>query len=192
MLCDRCKKNQATYHFTQVVNGEKSESHLCPECVSAQASGLDHENLFSGLLGQTPPAQPLQCSRCGLEYARFQKTGLLGCSQCYDDFREQLSPMLQRIHGNVQHQGHVPASASEALKVRRRIEALQEEMRTAVSCEDFERAAQLRDMLREAKREYEATRQAPPEESPKQPAQDPESPPAPHGDEGEASKEEEA
>lgn len=156
MLCDRCKKNQATYHFTQVVNGQKTESHLCPDCVSAQASsGSEDENLFSGLLGQHPQSKPLRCSLCGQEYARFQKTGLLGCAQCYNDFREQLSPMLQRIHGNVKHQGHVPASASEALKARRRMDDLQQEMRAAVEAENFERAAELRDQLKEAKKELE-------------------------------------
>lgn len=154
MLCDSCKKNQATYHSMQVVAGHKTESHLCQECLAAQ-QGIDMTatNLLAGLLGQVPRSEPLRCSLCGLEYGRFQQTGKLGCAQCYQDFRKQLLPTLQRIHGNVQHQGHVPVSASEALKARRRLEALKKEMQEAVQAEDFERAAQLRDMLKEAQKE---------------------------------------
>ena len=156
MLCDVCKKNQATYHSMQVINGHRSESHLCQGCLSAQQGQESaHANLLSGLLGQTPKTTPLRCSLCGMEYGRFQQTGKLGCAQCYQDFRSQLTPTLQRIHGNVHHQGHVPASAGEALKARKLIDALQKEMQEAVQAEDFERAAQVRDMLREAQKELE-------------------------------------
>ena len=156
MQCDICKKNPATYHAMQVVGGQKTESHLCQECLAAQ-QGVDISatNLLAGLLGQEPRSEPVRCSLCGMEYKRFQQTGKLGCAQCYQDFRGQLLPTLQRIHGNVQHQGHVPASASEALRARRRLEALKQEMQEAVQAEDFERAAQLRDMLRAAQKELE-------------------------------------
>lgn len=158
MLCDRCKTNPANYHYTQVLNGQRTETHLCQDCLNAQtgASLEGGGNLFSAMLGGQPKAEPLHCSLCGLEYSRFQQTGLLGCAQCYNDFRPQLEPMLRRIHGHVQHQGHVPASASEAIKARRRIDALQDEMKQAVQSEDFERAAQVRDMLRSAQKELEA------------------------------------
>lgn len=158
MLCDHCKKNPANYHYTHVINGQRTESHLCQECLNAQ-TGINLSgsgNLFSAMLGGQPKAEPLRCSLCGLEYSRFQKTGLLGCAQCYNDFRPQLEPMLRRIHGHVQHQGHVPASAGEALKARRRLDALQEEMQQAVQDENFERAAELRDQVRSAKKELEA------------------------------------
>lgn len=155
MLCDRCKKNEATSHTVYVVNGEKTESHLCQSCRNEQQGiqDMNNSNLFSSLLGNMPRTEPLRCSLCGMEYSKFQQTGLLGCAQCYQDFREQLSPMLQRIHGRVQHQGHVPVSAGKALKARKRLEALQREMQDAVQIEDFERAAQLRDMLRSARKE---------------------------------------
>lgn len=156
MLCDNCKKNPATYHSMQVVGGHKTESHLCQECLTAQqGTDLSATNLLAGLLGRTPRCEPVRCSLCGLEYGRFQQTGKLGCAQCYQDFRSQLLPTLQRIHGNVRHQGHVPASASEALKACRRLDALKKEMQEAVQAEDFERAAQLRDMMRAAQKELE-------------------------------------
>lgn len=168
MLCDQCKQNPATYHYTHIVNGQKSEAHLCQECLQKQSAGGVNQvsNLFSGLLGRTPPADVPRCSQCGLDFRRFQQTGLLGCAQCYHDFHQQLEPMLKRIHGQVQHQGHVPQSAAESLKVRRRMDALQEEMKQAVQEENFERAAELRDQIRITQGELDALRQPQTQETP--------------------------
>ena len=33
MLCEKCGINTATFHYTEVVNGIKSEHHLCKQCV---------------------------------------------------------------------------------------------------------------------------------------------------------------
>lgn len=37
MQCDRCHKNEAVLHVTQVHNGHKKERHLCEKC--AQETG---------------------------------------------------------------------------------------------------------------------------------------------------------
>ena len=154
MLCEQCGKHPATIHFTQVINGEKTEMALCAECARERGSISMGEaaSLLAGLLeGGAERAQAesgARCSRCGRSYAQFRKTGLLGCAQCYQDFRTQLSPMLKRIHGRLQHEGHIPASAGEGLRLRREIEGKRREMQTAIEQEAFERAASLRDELR--------------------------------------------
>ena len=32
MLCEICGENEATFHYSEVVNGNKTEHHLCSEC----------------------------------------------------------------------------------------------------------------------------------------------------------------
>lgn len=32
MLCQECNKRPATLHFTKIVNGEKTEFHICETC----------------------------------------------------------------------------------------------------------------------------------------------------------------
>ena len=32
MLCDKCKKNEAKIYYTEIINGEKKEQHLCEDC----------------------------------------------------------------------------------------------------------------------------------------------------------------
>lgn len=34
MLCEKCNKNQATFHYAEVINGVRSEHHLCSECAA--------------------------------------------------------------------------------------------------------------------------------------------------------------
>ena len=32
MLCEKCKKNEANFHITRIINGVKEEQHLCEIC----------------------------------------------------------------------------------------------------------------------------------------------------------------
>ena len=35
MKCDRCGKNEATFHYKTNINGRVTEAHLCPDCARA-------------------------------------------------------------------------------------------------------------------------------------------------------------
>lgn len=37
MLCQNCKKHEATTHIKRIVNGESTEAHLCADCAKALA-----------------------------------------------------------------------------------------------------------------------------------------------------------
>lgn len=159
MLCDECKKNPATIHFTKVAGGVSNETHLCQSCMEKHKKNFelgDMQGLLSSLLSsmgaEVTPKQErttLTCSRCGMDFERFRKTGMLGCAQCYQDFRKPLAPILMRIHGRVQHAGHVPPGIGRARQERIEMQRLKLEMDEAVASENFEKAATLRDRIRE-------------------------------------------
>ena len=44
MLCDMCKKKEATVHFTEIINEEVTELHMCEEC--AKTKGQDMQQHF--------------------------------------------------------------------------------------------------------------------------------------------------
>lgn len=46
-------------------------------------------------------------------FSRFKETGLLGCPQCYHDFREYLNPMIRRIQGGLNLLGQRPGKNPE-------------------------------------------------------------------------------
>lgn len=169
MICDECGKNPAIFSVTITSGGGTSVRHLCSDCMKKMeatfSQGTFHSFLSSilGMLGTTQQEKDERiCSRCGLHYSEFERTGRLGCAHCYQEFSNELKPMLQRIHGGSQHVGRTPLHASpseeprlqqgsgpspERLKAQQ-IEELRQKMDEAVAAENFEAAAQYRDEIR--------------------------------------------
>ena len=120
---------------------EKMESSIAQGDMSSFLSAL------LNLLAQTPREDSVHCDVCGLTYEEFQNTGKLGCAHCYKVFSEQLSPLLQRVHGRTQHAGRVPANREEENRLQHSILELKIKMDHAVQEENFEEAAALRDQI---------------------------------------------
>lgn len=155
MTCDHCKKNEATVKLIAIIDGVKTERHLCAECVEKQKRQATAQGMQSMLAAIIAGARKrevhepgLHCSSCGLSFDEFRKTSRLGCAQCYTDFRTQLRPLLLRLHGRAQHAGRVPELVDAQMKTHSQLERLRRELEIAVACEDFEQAAVLRDELR--------------------------------------------
>ncbi|MFZ5353621.1 MAG: UvrB/UvrC motif-containing protein [Bacillota bacterium] len=161
MNCEECGKKPATVHITKVENGKKTDMHLCEQC-ALQKNGIGINTSFSindllaGLLntsGLVPIkvdfTQDIKCSICGLSFSKFRETGHFGCSSCYKTFGERLNPLLKKVHGNTTHTGKVPNKAGGRIKLLREVEKLKQELEAAVRSEEYEKAAQLRDKIRE-------------------------------------------
>src|SRR4029077_10612076 len=95
----------------------------------------------------------VKCPRCGLLYSSFKETGRLGCSECYQAFQFQLRPLLRRIHGDTRHKGRVPARDGEGVSLSRQMQRLYDELQRAVDGEEFERAAELRDEIKQLEKD---------------------------------------
>ncbi len=165
MICERCHQNQATVKITQVVNGNKNDLRLCQDC--AEHLGLNNPFLaISVLLGgvifgflqkvSAPDFETetydlsLTCERCGLSLREFKKTGLLGCSHCYQTFQKELVPILRRVHGRSYQFKRKP---KPGVRVQRKptFIRLEAELKRAVAEEDYEEAARLRDQIEKLK-----------------------------------------
>ena len=159
MLCDICKENVATIRLIAIVDRQKTEKYLCPACVAKQKLQVQSEGTripgiltaFIGSVSKKETKQPVgQCSGCGMEYEEMMRTAKLGCVQCYKDFKEQMKPLLVRLHGEeTWHMGRIPLHADNAMKTHSRIEQIRREIDMAVVLEDFELAAELTAELRE-------------------------------------------
>lgn len=173
MLCEECKKRPATVHLTKIVNNVKTEAHLCEECARAKGEfgfmsepAFTFQNFLSGLfdLGQSVPAGTFpgtavpRCPNCGLSYSDFKRLGQLGCSECYEQFHEQIQPLLRRIQAGTSHAGKVPGKSGGSLRIQREIESLREQQKAAIAREEYERAAELRDRIRELEGKLEQSR----------------------------------
>ena len=154
MLCEECNQNPATVVITVLMNGEKRTRNLCQDCVGKIQSSFQQGDIHSFLssimssIAKGEKEESLTCSRCHLPYEVFKLTGKLGCAQCYADFRNELKPLLQQIHGQSQHTGRIPEVRREEVARSDEIASLRREMDQAVAIENFELAADLRDKLK--------------------------------------------
>jgi protein arginine kinase activator len=94
-------------------------------------------------------AVPAACPSCGLAYAEFKAKGRLGCPACYAAFGPVLVPLLEKVHGAATHRGKTPERVKGVLASRRQLAEIEEQLSQAVANEEYEKAAQLRDRIRE-------------------------------------------
>jgi len=156
MQCQMCDK-AATVHLTEIVNGKKTERHLCEACAQKEGIAIKAPAPISELLTSLMSAQAeaqelggLRCEQCGLSWLEFRKGGLLGCPNDYTAFEKPLRGLLERVQeGATRHLGRVPRRCSESAAGKQvRLLRLRQDLRQAVEAEDYERAARLRDEMR--------------------------------------------
>ena len=155
MLCDNCLKNPASVHMTTFVNGQVKTVHLCPQCASRKnkASSVvgPSFNDFMSSFYDKDESDALVCDTCGTTLDEFSRTGKLGCAKCYKVFESSIIPVLNGVHMNVKHTGKHPGErvkvdvAKESAKNKK--DMLKRELKSAVSTENFEEAARIRDEI---------------------------------------------
>lgn len=173
MICQKCGKQQATVHFTNIINGMKTEYYFCDQCAATANLGqMEIQDLISGFFGMQTKQEleTMTCDFCHSTLADVKKRGKAGCSRCYETFASYLDPIVRKVHGNDTHVGKEPfmtegaASGSPETAAKQDMGAdtqqptvdlqlaeLQEKMRQAVAEENYEEAARLRDAIAEYK-----------------------------------------
>jgi len=169
--CSACQTAIASVVILDLSEGAVTGSqHLCPAC--AEQLGVAQpkappkfsadilEDLLGGLKSGTPtaPRPTDSCPGCGMTPQDFRSKGRLGCPRCYDAFRTDLMPLLQRIHEANNHRGRLPGRVPQAPPPTddKDLAALRKKLEDAVRGERYEEAAQLRDDLRRLERGEEA------------------------------------
>lgn len=158
MKCCLCKEREATVHLTQIVGDKMQKLDLCEECARSKGvndpTGFSLADLLLGLSGAQeteprPRSSDLRCPHCGFSQAEFKKLGRFGCPECYQTFAEGLDDLLKTMHKGVRHVGKVPKAYRGVEDLKRRLQRLQQELARAVQEENFERAAELRDEIKQ-------------------------------------------
>ena len=157
MLCQHCGMRPATTHIRTSINGVQEEKMLCSECAAREGfNGLS--SIFTGgLLGSllkndlsgSTAAGAVRCTRCGISFEEIARSGKVGCADCYKQFRDKLSPTVERLHGKADHAGKTPRRKTAVPQEKSQLEQLREQLARAIETQEFELAAQLRDRIRE-------------------------------------------
>lgn len=169
MECQECKQRSATLHFTQLINGQKSEVNVCGVCAREKGymtypeESYSLHNLLAGLLnfdttqignleGTVKQTEDTQCPRCDLTFSEFKRVGKFGCAECYQAFFEKLHPIIRRVQsGNTNHHGKIPERKGGDLHTKKKIESYKLQLQQLIENESFEEAAVMRDQIKELK-----------------------------------------
>ena len=185
MLCDKCKKNEATIHIKEFLNNQCKTKHLCPECAVKEGhggelnpSGLNMADLIYNInklaesfaaekANQSAPAVSeaankddgtgLECPVCSFTSSDIRKSGgQLGCPECYVTFKEILQNALPNIQQGPVHLGKRPQHESNNREALRfELEKLKKELAKLVAREEYEAAAVCRDRINALKNNLE-------------------------------------
>lgn len=124
------------------VEGSSGSLRLCKAC--AAASGYEVLPDASAESGKVCPA-------CGQGVSALASGGRLGCVACVAAFRRELALLWRRSGRPARYIGKVPRGLATGS-----LATLREELLAALADEDFERAAVLRDAIRERGGEAQA------------------------------------
>ena len=159
MLCDRCKKNVATFHKSVMINGEGYETHLCEECAKDMDLNMDMDidmdfgfpndifyliNDNFGFNGLYLEKNTKKCPKCGSTFSDFLKRGKLGCSECYDTFNEEIRDMLENMDNPTDIDLDLTETPSE-------LTLLENDFNKAIAEERYEDAGKLKQKINELK-----------------------------------------
>lgn len=173
MKCEKCHQREATIHLSQTRQGKTTEHHLCEQCAREQGISMNLSDYFgnfgslfgSGLLGGgnvfdttggipafgTEVSRDTTCPNCGQSFDDFRRSGLFGCSKCYEAFADRLDPLMRRVQGSTRHVGRKvcqTADQQEQQLLRSKLVDLKKSLQQAVQDEAYEKAARLRDEIR--------------------------------------------
>lgn len=156
MKCERCNVNNATHHYKKSVNGVVTEKYLCASCAAEENMPFkifSPPSAFPSFTFESAHAAHIyapqaKCGKCGTTLAEFNETAYLGCADCYNELRRYIEPVIKKLQDATQHIGKVPKAKSA--EVSRAVERtrLSRALERAITEEDFEAAARLRDEIR--------------------------------------------
>lgn len=133
MLCEQCKKREATVRYVEVVNGVKTEHNLCGHCAAQLDIGqfsavfegeMSLAKLLSGLLGiqdtenRDKRLADVVCPTCKTTYEEFVEGSRFGCADCYSVFGPLLGENIRHLQGSEKHVGKRPGYIMRAEAAR--------------------------------------------------------------------------
>lgn len=173
MKCQKCNKT-ATFHITELTNTQPVERHLCEEhareYLSDSSENVEPIGNLAVILAKSSPkpvsindaAEELKeldhqtCPVCGMNFSEFRQIGRFGCPNDYDFFSKQLEVLILNIHGETEHIGKVPQQTKKGAKRKTLLIKLRRDLEESIQYEDYERAAILRDKIKEVEAECQS------------------------------------
>lgn len=154
-LRNRAAKHESS-HVQQVLPQQTNATNLL-----LQMLGINPNQVVVEKVGNiqdlitAPKVQPTKvCPGCNSTLGDLRKNKRIGCKKCYDTFSEELAAYIPKVQGGKnQHAGKTPKAEEAGVekpptKEETLIGILRSQMQQAIDEEDYEKAAQCRDLIR--------------------------------------------
>ncbi len=178
MLCEICKRKEATFFIKETVLGETKTRSLCEDCArkykdTMLPSNLQIEKLIQSLISftedeldtkdnkkVTKKQKNKKCPKCGSTYDEVVISKVAGCSYCYKTFASDIEELINKFAKDTKYIGTKKSSkkTSSAKTKKDNNEILRDykkELNEAIKIEDYEKAAELRDKIKELENKEE-------------------------------------
>lgn len=149
MLCDSCHQREATVHLTQIINGYRTEKHLCEQCADTlnedspinfgnihQFFHNDVNSILKAFSGEMSPFQ-LTGSLSGLINREFEP------EETFENTEEMPSRIRVNLTDPEVSQMHNLKSNEKSMKLME----LHRKMNQMIDSENYEEAAKIRDQI---------------------------------------------
>ena len=170
MICEMCKKKDATIFIKEVVLGKTKTYALCDDCMKKHKetmipSNIQIDKLIQSLISFadeetkkinkkekiTKKQKTKRCENCLSTYDEVILAASPGCEECYKYFENEIMNILKKVSNEKIHVGKMPSKKNTSEELNDKDELIRKyklELNDAISCEDFEKAAKLRDEIR--------------------------------------------
>lgn len=171
MTCERCNQKSVSVFYRESIGGRERSLRLCGECADALEAAGELEDVSAAVVGMTAPRFPSEesrftlplrkrtaaegsapaavpCPLCGSTAEELAATGRVGCAACYTLHVGLLESIIRATHGRAEHTGRVSAGYRARRERENRLAGMRRQLKEAVSREDYESAADLRDGIR--------------------------------------------
>jgi len=101
---------------------------------------------------------PNMCPHCRYTQSAFIQNKKMGCGHCYDTFSSMVWSLLERIYEEPVHLGKYPKKFSSGDFLDKRMHYLQSKMQRALTTEDYETAAKMRDEIAKLSKKTKKTK----------------------------------
>ncbi|MEN3044899.1 MAG: UvrB/UvrC motif-containing protein [Candidatus Hydrothermales bacterium] len=150
-LCEKCKENKAEVKVIIFEGGKKIKLELCKNCAEKESMGISPVSSLPVLKKEPSHLKQEEdsvCLNCGLKLSEFLKLVKLKCEKCYESFEPHISKIIFDYHKASEYKGKVYKGVYEPNR-EFKLRVLRRALDEAIKREEFERAARLRDLLKE-------------------------------------------
>lgn len=153
MKCERCNEKEASFFYSSDINGVKTSRHLCADCARAEGFGGALDYRPAGMFGSMFDDMFSDFfSPAGSLFPAFGSFG--------SPLRSIMTQALPRVNVVIgqpersarpleESETKIPSDAGSEVRQRRELSALKHQLKEAVKAEDFEKAIELRDKIKE-------------------------------------------